>query len=128
IMAAAVADFTPAQSSEQKIKKKDNQSSIALDRTTDILAWLGNHKQKHQILIGFAMETEELIERAKAKREQKQIDWILANSIADDHSGFATDTNTITLLGEATKKTFSGSKKKVARQILDHIFGNTSSQ
>ena len=128
IMAAAVADFTPAKKTRQKIKKKDNQSSIAFDRTTDILAWLGEHKKEQQTLIGFAMETEELIERAKAKREQKQIDWILANSIAHDYSGFATDNNTITLLGKAAEKQFTGPKKRIARQILDHIFGNSTVQ
>src|SRR5699024_7418306 len=127
-MAAAVADFTPAKKTRQKIKKKDNQSSIAFDRTTDILAWLGEHKKEQQTLIGFAMETEELIERAKAKREQKQIDWILANSIAHDYSGFATDNNTITLLGKAAEKQFTGPKKRIARQILDHIFGNSTVQ
>src|SRR5699024_2456121 len=128
IMAAAVADFTPAKKTQQKIKKKDNQSSIAFDRTTDILAWLGEHKKEQQTLIGFAMETEELIERAKAKREQKQIDWILANPIADGDSGSETDTNAVTLLSEAAEKQFSGPKKKIARQILDHIFGNSSVQ
>lgn len=126
IMAAAVADFTPADTSRQKVKKDQADSSLSLQKTTDILSWLGENKQNGQILIGFAMETERLIERAKEKRERKNIDWILANSIADKENGFATDTNTIIALGKQDKQTFSGDKEKIAEQILNMIFAGKS--
>ena len=122
IMAAAVADYSPQHQSDQKIKKDGNNSSLKLQRTTDILSWLGQNKGKEQILIGFAMETEELIERATEKRKKKNTNWIVANSIADEDSGFGVDTNTVTLLGEETQQKFSGSKTEVAQQVLDLIF------
>ncbi|WP_372633759.1 bifunctional phosphopantothenoylcysteine decarboxylase/phosphopantothenate--cysteine ligase CoaBC [Fodinibius sp.] len=122
IMAAAVADFTPKSHSEQKIKKDDSTSSLELRRTPDILSWLGNHKKEGQTLIGFAMETENMVEHAQKKRENKKADWIAANSIADHNTGFGTDTNTVTLLGESVQQDFSGTKKEIARQLLDRIF------
>lgn len=122
IMAAAVADFTPESPAEQKIKKNDDASSLKLSRTPDILSWLGHHKREGQTLIGFAMETENMVEYAQKKRESKKADWIAANSIADHNSGFGTDTNTVTLLGENVRQDFSGTKKDVARQLLDRIF------
>lgn len=124
IMAAAVADFTPADTSKQKVKKDQSDTSLSLQKTPDILSWLGENKQNGQLLIGFAMETEKLIERAKEKRERKKIDWILANSIADRDSGFAIDKNTITALGEQHQQTFSGEKEIIAGQILNMIFGD----
>ncbi|GAA5521635.1 bifunctional phosphopantothenoylcysteine decarboxylase/phosphopantothenate--cysteine ligase CoaBC [Aliifodinibius salicampi] len=124
IMAAAVADFTPADTSDQKVKKDQADTSLSLQKTHDILSWLGKNKQNGQILIGFAMETENLIEQAKKKRARKKIDWILANSIASKESGFATDKNTIIALSEEYQQTFSGDKEIIAEQILNMIFGD----
>ncbi|SMO56359.1 bifunctional phosphopantothenoylcysteine decarboxylase/phosphopantothenate--cysteine ligase CoaBC [Fodinibius sediminis] len=124
IMAAAVADFTPETHATSKIKKNGKAPSLKLRRTPDILSWLGEHKKKGQTLIGFAMETEKLIEHAGEKRTRKKADWIIANSIADDKSGFGTDTNTVTLLGDAVQETYSGPKKVVARKVLDRIFSS----
>lgn len=123
IMAAAVSDFTPERHSSQKMKKDEGMSSLNLHRTPDILSWLGNHKKDGQTLIGFAMETENMVEYAREKRKRKKADWIIANSIAGEESGFETDTNTVTLLGDNLQQAFSGSKKEVARKVLDRIFG-----
>jgi len=123
IMAAAVSDFTPDRHSGQKIKKEEGMSSLNLRRTPDILAWLGSHKKNGQTLVGFAMETENMVEYAREKRKRKKADWIIANSITGEESGFETDTNTVTLLGDNIQQTFSGSKKDVAGKVLDRIFG-----
>src|SRR5690625_696506 len=124
IMAAAVSDFTPDRHSGQKIKKEEGMSSLNLRRTPDILSWLGNHKKDGQTLVGFAMETENMVEYAREKRKRKKADWIIANSITDEESGFETDTNTVTLLGDNIQQTFSGSKKEVAGNVLNRIFGS----
>lgn len=124
IMAAAVADFKPDTSSDQKIKKQSAGSSpkIDLTGTPDILAWLGNQKKQNQILIGFAMETENLIENARTKLKKKNLDWICANQLNSEGSGFEGDTNTIHLLGPDTQKEFTGQKSEIASKILAEIF------
>lgn len=122
VMAAAVADFTPVSHSNKKLKKDETQTSLELRRTPDILSWLGDRRKDGQILIGFAMETENLIEYASKKREEKKADWIIANSISDEESGFGTDTNHVILLGENAEQTYSGTKKEIARQLLSRIF------
>ena len=122
IMAAAVADFTPAKSHDHKIKKTNAATDLPLKKTQDILKWLGNHKRNGQILIGFAMETDDLLENATKKLQKKNADWIIANSLSDPDSGFATDTNTVHLISKETTTTYTGIKKDVARQVLDHIF------
>ncbi|PWN06550.1 bifunctional phosphopantothenoylcysteine decarboxylase/phosphopantothenate--cysteine ligase CoaBC [Rhodohalobacter mucosus] len=122
IMAAAVSDFKPSSPSDQKTKKTGRTESLDLVQTPDSLAWLGEHKNPDQILIGFAMETENLIEGARAKLDKKNLDWICANSISDDGSGFGSDTNTIHLIGRESMQTFSGSKKDIASEILSMIF------
>jgi phosphopantothenoylcysteine decarboxylase/phosphopantothenate--cysteine ligase len=122
IMAAAVADFTPAKSHSQKVKKQDSGFGIDLEQTQDILAWLGNHKQERQVLIGFAMETENLLKNARTKLKKKKADWIIANSLTDPDAGFQSDTNTVHLLNETTNKQFKGSKKEVAKWVLAQIF------
>ncbi|HKL18934.1 MAG TPA: bifunctional phosphopantothenoylcysteine decarboxylase/phosphopantothenate--cysteine ligase CoaBC [Halalkalibaculum sp.] len=124
IMAAAVSDFSPADYEEQKIKKEKGSREIKLKKTTDILAWLGNHRKDGQTLIGFAMETENLVENARKKLEKKNIDWIAANSLSDSESGFEVDTNRIELLSREGRNSFKGTKEEVARQMLGHIFGN----
>src|SRR5699024_1364064 len=124
IMAAAVSDFSPENYHQQKIKKEGASAQIDLQPTTDILEWLGKHRKSGQILIGFAMETEDLIKNAAKKRDAKKVDWIIANSLNGKNTGFAVDTNTVQLLGEESQTSYSGSKKEVARQVLAHIFGN----
>lgn len=122
IMAAAVSDFTPLDYEDQKIKKEKAESEIKLKKTTDILAWLGEHRKNGQTLIGFAMETENLIENASKKLKSKNIDWIAANSLSDSESGFEADTNTVELLAKDERQSFKGSKVEVAKDILNYIF------
>ena len=124
IMAAAVADFKPDTSSDQKIKKQSAGKSpkIDLTGTPDILDWLGKQKKQNQILIGFAMETENLIENARKKLKKKNLDWICANQLNSEGSGFESDTNTIHLLGEDSQKEFTGQKSEIASKILTEIF------
>lgn len=122
IMAAAVSDFTPEEYHNHKVKKEKASSEIKLKRTKDILAWLGEHRMNGQVLIGFAMETENLVENAKAKLKKKHIDWIIANSISDAESGFEADTNTVELLSKNHHKSIKGTKKEVAINVLQTIF------
>jgi len=124
IMAAAVSDFTPAEQHQHKVKKDKASTNLSLTQTTDILRWLGEHKRDAQILIGFAMETENLKENATKKMHQKNADWIIANSLSDQESGFEVGTNTVLLINSNSTKEISGSKKEVARQLLRHIFGS----
>ena len=122
IKAAAVSDFKPARRSDQKTKKESAELSIELVKTPDSLAWLGQNKKKGQVLIGFAMETENLLQNAKKKLESKNLDWICANSISEIGSGFNSDNNRIYLLGPDSEHEFSGSKEQVATQILNKVF------
>jgi phosphopantothenoylcysteine decarboxylase/phosphopantothenate--cysteine ligase len=122
IMAAAVSDFTPKKSHKEKVKKDEADSKIKLKRTPDILAWLGDHKKNGQVLIGFAMETENLIENAQSKLKKKKVDWIIANSLTEKEGGFESDQNTVYLLGKNTQNKIIGLKKEVARKVLDYIF------
>ncbi len=124
IMAAAVSDFSPVDYEDQKIKKEKAASEIKLKKTTDILAWLGKHRRNVQTLIGLAMETENLVENARKKLEQKNIDWIAANSLSGTDSGFEVDTNTIELLSEKDQKSFIGKKEEIALHMLQYIFDN----
>lgn len=126
IMAAAVSDFTPEESSSQKVKKVDAPDSIRLKPTKDILHWLGERKPEGQTLIGFAMETENLEANARKKLKRKNLDWICANSLTARDSGFEYDTNIIQLFGKDTAKEFTGLKKEIALQILREIFGEKS--
>ena len=97
-MAAAIADYTPAEYADNKIKKKDGDLSIPLRRTQDILKWLGEHRTETQILCGFSMETENLIENSRLKLEKKNADMICANNLKVEGAGFAGDTNVITVI------------------------------
>lgn len=122
IKAAAVADYRPASVSDQKIKKSDSDMSIALERTRDILAWLGEHKGERQVLCGFAMETEEMVEHAKAKLAKKNLDLIAANNVKVAGAGFGTDTNVVTLISkEETKELSLMTKEEVASRLLDEL-------
>jgi len=126
IMAAAVSDFTPEDYHEQKVKKDEATEEIKLKPTVDILAWLGEHKREGQKLMGFAMETQDLLENADKKLERKNLDWIVANSLNEEGSGFESDTNSVYLLGRDNRDPLNikGNKKEVARRILDAIFGS----
>lgn len=122
IKAAAVADYRPAVTADEKMKKKDGELSIALERTEDILAWLGAHRREGQILCGFSMETEHLLENSRDKLEKKKIDMIAANSLRQEGAGFGTDTNVVTLLTKAgTEELPLLSKEEVADRLLDRL-------
>ena len=89
IMAAAVSDFTPSTTHLHKVKKEDGEQSISLSKTQDILAWLGENRTPNQTLIGFAMETQDLVDNATKKLASKNVDWIVANSLSDAGAGFS---------------------------------------
>ena len=122
IMCSAVADYKPVSYSEQKMKKSDNDMSIPLTRTQDVLGWLGDHKQAGQVLVGFSMETENLIENSRRKLTKKHADLICANSIASEQTGFAVDTNKVTLITQENVKELPlCTKEETADLILDSI-------
>lgn len=121
IMAAAVADYTPRETAEEKIKKSDGDLSIALKRTEDILFSLGKKKKPGQVLIGFAMETENLLENAEKKLQAKNADYIIANSLREKGAGFGVDTNVVTILSfDGEKRLGLLSKEETAEMILRH--------
>ncbi len=122
IKAAAVADYTPQEFSDEKIKKKDGDYSVALKRTTDILAWLGEHRQKGQFICGFSMETEHMLENSRKKLLQKNADMIVANNLRQEGAGFGVDTNIVTLITkEECLELPQMSKEEAAVKILDFI-------
>ncbi len=122
IKAAAVADYRPANVSSEKVKKTDGVLSLPLERTDDILQYLGDHKSADQFLCGFSMETEHMLENSRRKLEKKHLDMIVANNVKTEGAGFGTDTNVVTIL---TKETIVElpmmSKEEVAEKILDEI-------
>ena len=123
IKAAAVADYRPKQVSEDKVKKKDDQASIELERTDDILKYLGQHKKQGQFLCGFSMETEHMLENSRAKLKKKNLDMIVANNLKVAGAGFGTDTNVVTMIRENKETELPiMSKEEVAGAILDEIF------
>ena len=120
-MAAAVADYTPITKAEQKIKKSDGDLGIPLKRTKDILKALGANKKEGQVLIGFAMETENLLANAREKLLAKNTDFIIANSIADKGAGFGVDTNIVTILSPDAEEALGLlSKEETAEEILKY--------
>lgn len=122
IMAAAVADYTPEVTAEEKIKKADGNMSIPLRRTKDILQWAGDNKTKGQFICGFSMETEHLLENSRQKLSKKHCDMIAANSLRQSGAGFGTDTNVITLItAENTQELPLMSKAAAAHALLDAI-------
>lgn len=122
VMCSAVADYTPTLYSEQKVKKSDDDMSISLSRTKDILKYLGENKRDGQVVVGFSMETEHLIENSQAKLQKKNVDLICANSISTDKTGFGVDTNKVTLIFKDKVEELSlCSKEDTADMILDHI-------
>lgn len=124
IMAAAVADYRPAAASTSKVKKKDAAMSLPLEPTADILKSLGASKRTGQILIGFAMETDDAEANARAKLESKKLDWIVLNNLREQGAGFGTSTNRVTLIGaDGRTEDFPLLQKRVlAGRLLDAIF------
>jgi phosphopantothenoylcysteine decarboxylase/phosphopantothenate--cysteine ligase len=122
VMAAAVADFRPRQRAAQKLKKKAAEPVLELERTPDILGYLGEHK-KGQVLVGFAAETENLIENAGGKLRDKNLDLIVANDLTEPGAGFGVDTNLVSLLysGEEIMKLPLLAKRELAGILLDRI-------
>ena len=124
IKSAAVADYRPAKVAKEKIKKNGEASSIALERTEDILAYLGAHKKKGQFICGFSMETENMLENSKKKLEKKNVDMIVANNLKTEGAGFGTDTNVVTIImADETWQLPIMSKDEVANAIFDTILG-----
>ena len=122
IKSAAVADYRPYDVADEKMKKSDGELSIRLERTTDILKYLGENKKDNQFLCGFSMETSNLIENSKLKLEKKNLDMIVANNLKEEGAGFAKDTNKVSIITkEDIIQTEVLSKKKVAHKILDEI-------
>ena len=127
IKAAAVADYRPAVVSDEKMKKKDGELSIELERTDDILKYLGEHKREGQFLCGFSMETQNMIENSRAKLEKKNLDMICANNLKVEGAGFKTDTNILTLITKNEEVSLDMmSKEDAAGVILDRIKGMMS--
>lgn len=122
IKAAAVADYTPESVSSEKIKKADDDLSIKLKRTQDILKFLGEHKRENQVLCGFAMETQNMVENARKKLESKNVDIIAANNVKVEGAGFENDTNVLTLITKDSEiKLDLMSKFDCAGKLLDEI-------
>ena len=123
IKAAAVADYRPKFVNTEKTKKKDGDMAIELERTDDILKWLGEHKKDSQFLCGFSMETEHMLENSRAKLKKKNLDMIVANNLKVAGAGFGTDTNVVTMIrGNKETELPIMSKEEVAGAILDEIF------
>ena len=122
IKAAAVADYRPKQVSEDKVKKKDDQASIELERTDDILKYLGQHKKQGQFLCGFSMETRDMLRNSRAKLEKKNLDMVAANNLKVEGAGFQRDTNVLTLITQDEEVSLPlMSKEDAALKILDKI-------
>lgn len=122
IKAAAVADYRPCHAADEKVKKSEGQMSIELERTDDILGYLGTHKKTGQFLCGFSMETENMLENSRKKLEKKNLDMIVANNLKVQGAGFETDTNIVTIIGKDFEEEFPiMEKEKVADCILDSI-------
>ena len=122
IKAAAVADYRPAHTASEKIKKTDGDLALAMERTDDILAWLGQHRREGQFLCGFSMETQNVLENSRAKLKKKNLDMVAANSLKTEGAGFGVDTNVLTLItreGEIPLPRMS--KDEAAHRLLTEI-------
>ena len=128
VKAAAVADYRPKCVSSEKIKKKGGELTLELERTDDILAYLGEHKRQGQFLCGFAMETQDLIENARKKLQKKHLDMIVANSLRVEGAGFGGDTNVVTIITENEEISLGKmSKEETASKIIDRILAERES-
>ena len=122
VMAAAVADYRPAVVAADKMKKKDGELTLALERTQDILAWVGEHKPEKLFVCGFSMETKDLLQNSTAKLHKKKMDMIVANNVKVAGAGFGVDTNVVTLItNDTVEKLPLQSKDAVAMRIADKI-------
>ena len=122
IKAAAVADYRPSNPAGEKIKKTEGSSVIELERTEDILAYLGEHHREGQFICGFSMETENLIANSRRKLERKKVDMIVANNLRVEGAGFGTDTNVVTLItADGSRELECMSKADVAEVIMTEI-------
>ena len=122
VKAAAVADYRPQTVGAEKIKKSDGDMGIALERTDDILGWLGNHRREGQFLCGFSMETQNMLENSTAKLERKHLDMIVANNLKVAGAGFGTDTNVVTLItADGARELPILTKDEVAHRLLTEI-------
>ena len=122
IKTAAVADYTPESTADEKIKKSDGSLSIQMKRTADILKWLGENKRDGQVLCGFSMETDNMLENSRAKLQKKNADLIAANSLRDEGSGFGTDTNHLVLIKrDGVTDLPLLSKSDAADRLLDEL-------
>ena len=122
IKAAAVADYRPRYVSDEKVKKKDDDLALEMERTDDILAYLGAHKTEGQFLCGFSMETENMLENSRKKLKKKNLDMIVANSLKVEGAGFGGNTNVVTVITEASEKELGKlTKEETADRILDQI-------
>ena len=129
VKAAAVADYRPATVGTEKIKKSDGDLSIALERTNDILAWLGQNRRDGQFLCGFSMETQNMLENSRAKLAKKHIDMIVANNLKVEGAGFGTDTNVVTLITRDSETELPiMTKEEVADCLLTEILKRTKEQ
>lgn len=127
IKAAAVADYRPKSVSSEKMKKKDDDLAISMERTDDILKFLGEHKKEHQFLCGFSMETENMLENSRKKLEKKHLDMIVANNLKVEGAGFAGDTNVVTIITEQEEVSLGKmTKEETALRILDEILKATN--
>ena len=122
IKAAAVADYRPKSAGTEKTKKTDGDMAIELERTDDILKWLGAHRKEGQFLCGFSMETQNMLENSRVKLDKKNIDMVVANNLKIAGSGFGTDTNVVTMISKEEEIQLELlSKAEVAHKILDEI-------
>lgn len=127
IKAAAVADYRPKSVSSEKMKKKDDDLAISMERTDDILKFLGEHKKEHQFLCGFSMETENMLENSRKKLEKKHLDMIVANNLKVEGAGFAGDTNVVTIITGLEEVSLGKmTKEETALRILDEILKATN--
>ena len=122
VKCAAVADYRPATTAEDKIKKQEGEMQIALTRTRDILGWLGEHRVPGQVLCGFSMETRDMVENSAAKLEKKRVDMIVANNLKEAGAGFGTETNIVTILTKAGAEPLPiMGKDQVADEVLTRL-------
>lgn len=122
IKAAAVADYRPREVKEEKIKKSDTQMSLEMEKTDDILKFLGENKKEGQFLCGFSMETENMVANSRKKLEKKNLDMVVANNLKVEGAGFSGDTNVVTLITKDEEVSLQlMSKEEAADHILDKI-------
>ena len=125
IMAAAVADYRPAAVADEKIKKRDGDMSIPLERTPEILTWVSAHRHEGLFVCGFSMETQNMLENSRAKLQKKHLDMIVANNLKTQGAGFGVDTNVVTILTpQETRELPLMGKDQVAQRLLDSIKAN----